>query len=43
MPDVLVTTPKGRFVGIVRRSDLEKLVADSESHTTPDKRGAGDT
>jgi len=32
VPAVLVTTPKGRFVGIARRSDLEKLVADTESH-----------
>lgn len=31
VPAVLVTTPKGRFVGIARRSDLEKLVADTES------------
>jgi len=32
LPAVLVTTPKGRFVGIARRSDIETLVADTESH-----------
>jgi predicted transcriptional regulator len=29
---ILVTTPRGRFVGVARRSDLEKLVAETESH-----------
>jgi len=32
VPAVLVTTPKGRFIGIARRADLEKLVADTASH-----------
>ncbi len=29
VPVVLVTTPKGRFVGVARRVDLEKLVRES--------------
>lgn len=32
VPAALVTTAKGRFVGIARRSDLENLVSGSGSH-----------
>ena len=31
VPAVLVTTPKGRFVGIARKQDLERLVAARET------------
>lgn len=33
VPIVLVTTPKGKFVGVARRRDLEELVKKSEGHT----------